>query len=82
MSEDNVKVTYLRGEVKLEPVRYYITHRSVPRRWKWLGRRNEFYIETRYSRLGPFETMREIFEMTRYGGISFEPGLYDYGDVR
>ena len=51
-----IKIHYLTGEMELQPVRYWITT-SIRYRWFWS--RLEYYVESEFTRIGPFSTYDE-----------------------
>ena len=53
-------ITIKTGELKLEPVRYWIELVKTPR-WWWFPRM-EYFVCCEFSRLGPFDTWNEAAE--------------------
>jgi len=56
---DQIQIQWLKGEIKFEPVKY--TVRSVET-GKWWWKKVEYYIDSEFESLGPFETSESVVE--------------------
>lgn len=63
MSEPTIKLDILFGEMKFEPVKFYVR----PRKVGWL-RRTKWFVETDYATFGPFDTEAEATRMLLNAG--------------
>lgn len=68
---NDITITFLTGEKKLEPVEYRIVKQITNEQYLYFFnyKRVEYFIETDFSKLGPFETKDEIFNMAVSGGF-------------
>ena len=55
-------ITWLGGVMELKPVEYKIVEKQVEvKRWfGWHSTHTEYYLESEFGSLGPFDTPREI----------------------
>lgn len=67
---DDVKMEILYGVKVLEPVRYWLTEAEVTKKQLWWSVVvPQYWINCEYSRLGPFDTKQEAYEIAAMGGI-------------
>lgn len=72
----NIELTWIGGQMELKPVEYWISHKIVDaRRWyaPWRRTRTEYYLESEFGRLGPFDTTSEIRMHAAAAGMSIRP---------
>jgi hypothetical protein len=58
---------WMTGTKKIEPVKYFIRVRKEPY-WWWFSKK-QYYIETDFCTLGPFDSIEACMENLTLGGI-------------
>lgn len=71
MNEPLFKISFMTGEFKLEPVKYYVVAKPINCNWLFLNfKRTKWVVESEFCTISGFKTEKEaVSAVHRMGGV-------------